>query len=402
MAGLPYRGATAIIANAILQALNLAYRKRLPTVEDVAALRAMATKGAGTTTKISPNALVYVTDAETSYRWGETTTTADNGTTVIKPADVTSGPGRWLAESTSLFLLDDGTPINQATGYLRNVVYYNGEESAEQFEARIYQQRPCVLLDFIDRTKERKSTTQGPLAWATYRFAVEAISFSAQADERGFRGSVPLDGSVDPGAWSIAEDVENLLDGATGAQLGVDGIDHCKCGAEMRIVENDLTGRRAVVAMDLEVYASIGRETPSSAAPALTSIHAQPQVAMVRPPGEDVDPENVIVSGLRITPGMGLSRAPTDGSALIGDVAVTVTGADAHEFATYSDVYRDLSADGEFTYITVTSGEEVPDVTADCLRIGVSRTDGSGIATDTLLAPTLRDFGPAIVIEPEE
>lgn len=400
MAGLPYRGATAAVANAVMQAINLAYRER-STVETIAALRAVGTAGASSTSALTPNALRYVTAALTCYRWDETSSAADDGASVVKPDDVdSSNPGRWRKATTSTLRLVDGTRINQATsGYLRNVVYYNGERSEDEFERRIYGQRPCVVVDFLDRQKIRKSTQQGGAAWATYRFQIDCISFCARPDERGFRGSfVTSESTVDPGAWAMAEDIEQILDGATGDDLGVDAISHCKVGA-LDVVENDLTGRKAVVSLDLEVYATIGKRDVDASA--LTGLSVQLETGIVRPAGEDVDADNVIISGLRIFAGSGLSHAPTNGSAKIDGETVTVSGAALHTFTANAVTYRDLATDGTFTYVEAALGDdEEPDVTDGCLRIGRTITDSSSVVSDALLAPTLRSFGDPFTIAP--
>jgi len=402
--GLTYRGATAAITDAVVQAINLAYRARHPAVADLTALRGVSVFGADGSQAVSAGVIRYVTAESVCYRWDSFSIVDDDGSQIIAPTGVGVRPGRWIRCSTGMsginqLRLADGTPIEKAqTGYLRATAVYAGEKNQAEFEKRIYGQRPAIIVDFVSRSKERKSTLQGGLAWATYHFEIDCVSFCARADEKGVAGSpLPAEALLDPGAWAMAEDLEQLLDGALGEQFGIPAIDHCKVG-EMRIVERDLSGRLAIVSLDLEVYATIGRQ--DSDASALSSVYAQPEVAINRPGDTALDPDNVIISGLVVLQGMGLARAPTNGTAKIAGATVTVAGATLHTFTANSDTYRDLKSDGTFVYHSVPHGSNAPAVTASALRIGKTVTDGSGVVLDTLLAPTLRNFGAAFQIYP--
>ena len=172
--------------------------------------------------------------------------------------------------------------------------------------------------------------------------------------------------------------------------MALAAISHCRIGT-LSLVENNLSSRRAVVSLDLEVFATIGRLDPDSEA--LTSIYVQPQIAIARPGDEEIDTDNVIIDGLRITLGLGLSRAPSNGSAKISGVTVAVTGAPLHSFGADQDTYRDLRANGTFLYLATAVGAPEPLPTPSALRIGRTRTDGAGVVEDALIPSTLRNFG---------
>lgn len=406
--GLPYRGATKKVCDAVLLALNMATRQRRPQVASIPALRVVPSLSgslAGTNLPLV-DALAYVQSAATCFRWEEESYAADDGVSVVLPSDrLAASAGRWVAVPSTLLLSDSGFPFNQlVSGYAQQVVFYDGERSDEEFEKRIYGRRPCFVVDFLGREKERKSTTQGGLAWATYRFQIDAISFSARGaggrGDRGFRGShVPGEALADPGAWQMAEDVENLLDGATGEQLGLPAISHCRVGT-MSLVESDLSGRRAVVSVDLEVFASIGHADPDSVA--LSKVTAQLETAMERHalPAK-IDPMNVVVSGLNVPLGIGLFRSPVSGSAKIAGVVVVFAGNAPFAFPPSSVTYRDLLPSGAFSYTSVSAGSPVvPAVASQALRIGYTRTDASGVVDDVILADRLQLYDGQFVIAP--
>lgn len=407
MAGLPFRGATKAVTDAIRAAINLAFRER-STVATVAALRAVAAFGSDGSQAMTPGAIRFVSSAGCCYVWDADSTDADDGDAVIASTGAGTRAGRWRKATSPAVLLStggdapalrlaDGTAIHQVqSGYLRNVILYSGERTEEDFEKRIYGQRPCVVIDFLGRAKERQSLRAGQLAQATYRFQVDVISFCARPEEKGFAGSpLPEEAAKDPGAWAIAEDVEQLLDGALGEQLGLTAISHSRV-TDMDIVERTLAGRRAVVSMDLEVFASIGRAVQTT--PALSGLFAQPTLAIARPPGQAVDPDNVIVEGLGVSIGLGLIRAPANGSARIDGELVATTGASLHTFAASSDTYRDLSAAGAWTYTAVAIDAPAPAQDAGTLRIGRTRTSSGAVVEDLLLAPTLRALGDPIPV----
>ena len=49
------------------------------------------------------------------------------------------------------------------------------------------------------------------------------------------------------------------------------------------------------------------------------------------------------------------------------------------------DTYRDLLPSGQLVYQSVEVGAEAPDVTANGLRIGLTRTDDQNVVADVIL-----------------
>ena len=113
-------------------------------------------------------------------------------------------------------------------------------------------------------------------------------------------------------------------------------------------------------------------------------------------PTTEIDPDNYRVFGLEIAEGAGFSKAPSDGAVMMGGVGMTVTGLTTHTFTPQRVTYRDLQSDGEFNYLEVYFDEPAfaPAVTNGALRIGLTKTDLTGVTEDRILIVTVADFGP--------
>jgi hypothetical protein len=397
--GLTNRGATKRIEDVIRTAIVLALRKRTYTVASIAALRAITSVGASGSQAITDWTLTAVTGSGL-YRWSTFSTATDDGTSVIKPTDAGTA-GRWIAVenpggmSTPLMLR--GTDVTDiASGYLKQVALYEGERTDDELEGRIFAQRPCVVLEFVGATKERIGTQPGALSHRCYNFQLWIVDNNARGDLTAHRGSeVAAELAVSPGAYNIAADLEDLLDGATGEQLGEVAIGYSFTGATT-LIDKQLADRgRIILQVELGVWATTGKQ--DNDAVDFESIRGQLKTAIVRPPGEDVDPDNVIVEGLNVTMGIGLTRSPASGSAKIDGTLVEYT-ATPHTFAAFTDTYRDLASDGTLTFTEVAIGADAPDQADGTLRVGYTRTDAVGVDSDVLLAPTLRNLGSTFPI----
>lgn len=391
--GLTNRGATKRIEDVLRTAISLALRKRTYTVASIAALRAVTSAGASSTQLIADWAMVTVTGTGV-YRWSAYSTATDNGSTVIKPTDGGTA-GRWLKVTnpggTATPLKLRGTDVTTLTsGYLKQVQLFEGERSEAELEGRIFAQRPCVVIEFLGVDKQNLSPQPGSLKHANYKFVLWIVDSNARGELVAHRGSeVAAEAAVSPGAYDIAADLEDLLDGALGEQLGETAIGYTHTGSTT-LVDKQLADRgRIILQLDLNVWATTGKQDVDAVD--FDSIRGQLQTAIVRPAGENVDPDNVIVSGLAVTPGIGLTRSPASGSAKIAGAVVAYIAA-AHTFAAFTDTYRDLGTGGSFTFTEVPIGADAPTQATSTIRIGYTRTDAVGVVEDVLLAPTLRDF----------
>lgn len=400
MSALANRTALKRIEDVLLTAIDAALRTRTYSLASVAALRGTASVGASGTQSIPPDALATVTGVGL-FRWSKSSTATDNGTTVVKPTDAGT-TGRWLLQSnpggTSAPLCLRGTDITTiSSGYLRSVILFEGGLD-EEFIERTKAQRPAVAIDWTGFTKERAGTNAGQLSKCDFSFLIWIVDENLRGDMTASRGSdVSAEAVRSPGAYAIAGDIADLLDGAIGEQLGETGIAFCRTGG-VSVVSKIQQDRRIVLALELGVWASISRQ--GSNAQTLAALNAQFQDAQVRPPTVNVDRDNVMTSGLRVSLGTGFARAPSNGGAVFSGSTVTVSGATLHTFDAWSDTYRDLNTSGAFTYTTVPIGADAPAVASGTLRIGYTRTDSAGATQDVLLVPLLRDTGPVIAVAP--
>jgi hypothetical protein len=267
------------------------------------------------------------------------------------------------------------------------------DEFIERTAARV----PAVAIDWTSMAKERAGNNAGQLSKCDFSFLIWIIDENLRGDMTASRGSeVVAEAARSPGAYAIGGDISDLLDGALGEQLGEQGITICRTG-NLSIVEKKQKGRRVILALELGVWATISRS--GSNAITMAGLDTQMQDAAARS-STAVDPDNVLISGLRISVGSGLSRAPSNGSAKVGGTTVAVTGAALHTFDAWSDTYRDLADDGTITYTAVPIDAEPPAQADGTLRLGCTRTDSAGATRDVLLAPLLRDTGPVITIAP--
>lgn len=398
MSALANRTALARIQDVLLTAIDTALRVRTYSVDSIAALRAVASTGPSGMPSIGPDTLALV-GGSGLYRWSRFSTASDDGAAVVKPTDGGTA-GRWLQQanpggSTPLCLRgDDVTSLS--SGYLKDVILFEGgvdDEFIERTAARV----PAVAIDWTSMAKERAGNNAGQLSKCDFSFLIWIIDENLRGDMTASRGSeVVAEAARSPGAYAIGGDISDLLDGALGEQLGEQGITICRTG-NLSIVEKKQKGRRVILALELGVWATISRS--GSNAITMAGLDTQMQDAAARS-STAVDPDNVLISGLRISVGSGLSRAPSNGSAKVGGTTVAVTGAALHTFDAWSDTYRDLADDGTITYTAVPIDAEPPAQADGTLRLGCTRTDSAGATRDVLLAPLLRDTGPVITIAP--
>lgn len=403
MAGLTNRQALKRIEDVLLTAVDLALRERYYTKPSVAALRSVQSVGKSGSQMVAPDTLAFVTGTSSLYRWSTASTAADTGSGVIKPDDA-GVTGRWIRQTNpgvapQSLMLRGTEVVALESGYLQHVALYEGERNEQDMESRIFARRPCVIIQWLSRDKKNKSTNAGGLSQCDYLFELLIIDFNARGQMTSTRGSeVVSDQQKSPGAYSIAGDLEDLLDGVTGEQLGETAIAFCRT-SNLTMIDNQQAGRkRVIMALDIGVWATQGKQDIDAVS--LSSLSIQEQLAISNPPGATMDRDNVVRSGLGISTGAGFNRAPSDGSAVIGGVEVTVSGSALHTFDPSMDTYRDLDPNGSWLYTAVTTGSAPPAQEAGTLRVGVTTASAGGILQDVMLASVLRNDGDAFQVAP--
>lgn len=366
------------ICDALVRELSFALKKRLPPVATPAALRLVPSMIEDMPTRLDLQ-IIYVTSVGKCFYWSQFATAADNGTTVIAPAD--AGPtGRWLlVESTLLY---KGVPVAEIEeGVIREVILHVGDFDEQVLKSRIFGKAPCVAIH-LD-TEAHKAISQIPGTLADYRVGIEtwAVSRNFRAGYEASLGSpLPDEFAADPGVLRLSGKVKNFL---WGSNLGIDTITDT-VPLEARNDRSDVAERVFVWAQTWEIRGSLHRPDEPFELTDVDRIDAQRMQSSVGPTGE-LDLPNCITSGLHVPIGLGLAKTIAAGTAKIDGTTVTVA-ATAHTFTASTNTYRDLAPDGTWTFTEVATGYDVPEPAAGSLRVGLTVTDAAGVAWDTFLA----------------
>ncbi len=385
----------------------LGLRARLPTQATIAALRALATRGASAAGYArGDDDIVYVTSALTCYRWSTASAAADDGDAVVKPADAGTA-GRWLK-----------TGATSSTGYLKAVEFYDGSFDEAQVDLRLLGQRPCVVIHWNGSENIVSSVVPGALYRYRPNFSLWCLSSNLRP---GFEGQIgpelSAEAAADPGAQAIVGDLKALLAGVgLTDSLGLTttpGIDYCEIGRE-RAITTSLQERRFVTELLLTVYATTHNpETDRVQFAAIDMFDVQHQLSdtgklqftrgpkgQLIPVAAHIDPANYRTAGITVPDGASFTQTIEAGSALIADVAVTYAG-ESKTFTASKDTYRDLLPDGTLTFVEVPNGADEPSVTATALRIGYTVTDAAtGVTGDAITCASILDFGDVDQVPP--
>jgi hypothetical protein len=409
---LDVRTAATTIENLLRDSILYALGQRLPSVPDVAALRAVPTMGtSGTTMRhnddlivIDPGAGVVV-----GYRWSSESAAADDGAQTIKPIDVTDN-GRWVRWVSKIYFSPvvggNSMTLDQITsGPLARVVLADPTQTDEELRNLVFGQVPSVLI--VPDGDEPSDLTVGNRWAPSYSFEIMIITENLRDRREASLGSAVINDQPMGG---------NAIDGQIKALLGYAGISAAEDGLiEIRLGSGRITvsefGQRLVVrrrTIEVIVTEELAN-APNEVIPA-NEIDASPHLAAlaVQPPAtttldEDppiADPSNYLVAGMLVAyPMAGLAQPITAGSAIIAGAIVIYAGQSV-TFAASSDTYRDLKPDGTMVLTTVAVDGPPPPVLAGALRIGGTRTSATGVLADVILAQTFAPPDTTVIITP--
>lgn len=382
------RNALSSIERALRAAIRRNLGKPLPAVATIAALRAATTRGASGALTVDDESSRHVTSAGVRYEFNPRSTAADDGDETIAPTDSPTA-GRW-----------EKTTSTTSTGYLRDVILYDGGYTTEALDAILGGKRPSVVIHFDGADNPTASTIPGALYRYRPRFEVWALS---QSMRRAYEGKleppISAEAAADPGVHQVVGDLKALL---AGSDLDLDGLDYLQIGAE-EMIESGENQRRFTCSLHLTALASYSIEDVP-AAEAITSVVSQRQVTNLGADDEH-DHDNYRVSGI-LAPrtAVGLTHSISAGTAYIDGVLVIYAG-EAHTFGANEDTYRDLADDGTLAFTAVPAGAEAPEAASGTLRIGKTTTDDADIVSDALYASSLADIdslGDPDTIDPTE
>lgn len=378
-----------LLHDAILYALG----RRLPSVDSIAALRAMATRGAAGSSRSADDLIVVM--ATGAYRWSPADSRDDDGQDVILPDDVPSGEaGRWNRwESPLRFAPTAGG--NSATldqiesGPLSRVLLLDKSMALDDINVLLSGEIPAVVIVAAGDDPVDATLNSGWLWLTDYHFEVGVLT----RDYRGEREAATAtseDATGGPGANALDGAIKELLAGSQLAQV-IDAIREVRLGAGRNLISD--SGQRRV--MRTREYTIRVSETHAQAPNETAPVESATLQANLAELNRDVPFEgDYVASGLAVAAGVGLVRMVGAGTAIVGGDSVSYAG-ELHTFPAGSDVYRDLLPNGSLVFVAVSAGVDEPPVTATALRVAITRTDGSGITSDRFLASVVTPYGPA-------
>lgn len=264
---LTYPTALQVVQDSLMDLIRLGLGYRIP-VADLTALIAINSAG------VRNKQPAYVTSVTNVFTLDKSSTATVNGSTVLAPTDVGVGPGRWLKASSTI-IDSTGTLLSQvAMGYVKRVMLWSGEFSEDIWKVRVLNQRPAVVLQYAGETKDIESNQRGNLTRKQYHFSLWGVSQNLRPDLEAETGSPIAADANDPGIIRIMGDLEYLLDGLTGPEMAIDGLDFLMLDAAQPGVE-DYDGREYIWTAPLDVRITAGKDNPTATAMTATFVQMQ-------------------------------------------------------------------------------------------------------------------------------
>lgn len=346
------------------------------TQATITTLRAVPSAG------IKHNKLGFVTATNARYRFDRFSTASDDGVNVLKPTDNPTA-GRWLL-----------TTSTAGSGYLKTVELCEGQATAEEILARYAGTKPCVVIVFQGADNNPLSQIPGALYDYRPQFVLWCVSSNLRSEHQTATGSqITSEASDDPGTNRIVGDLKALL---AGNDLGVGpGVKWTELRREEKAYTS-LADKVMVYQLGIEVRASL--HNPDTDLVAFTGFNVQRQIITLN--GQDaLDSLNYIVSGLTVNVGAGLTQTVNHGGVYV-DGTLNSPGDFTHSFSPSVLTYRDFIPGSGFTFIETALGADVPPVTANAIRIGVTTTSDTDVVGDQFLTATKFDYGDIDLIPP--
>ena len=371
-----------LVESALTQVLRLAFLKR-GTVADLAALAALDV------TRYTDADLVYVTDQTRVYQLSLLSGAASSSPDVIaQTTPSTKYPrARWLRiTSAAYYGPNAGAPLHsRSQGILRNVALYAGEGGAAAQLAACMAAMPALMLD---QDGEQVQPLSAGYPGSLYRVELRYAAMVFTSNLRGAPDSITDDASP---AYIIGQ-IRKVLAGMSGDALGLEGLDRIEI-SDAQLVDEGEAERSYVYAMALTVLCFV--TNPDEDLTALV-INAQPELTDA--PGK-FDPLNFVARGYYVEPVASLTATMVSGVATVAGSAVASSPA-AHTFTASRDTYCDLASDGSVTYSEVYTDHAAPSQTDSTLRLGVARTDDTGVVSWRALCSYSQTFRTSYQIAP--
>lgn len=380
----------------LIDTLRLAFKVRR-TAADVAALAALPVATAEGQVLYEDGALCYVTAEDDVWTLSLYSGAAASADVVVPAAPPTNyARVRWLRSTNPLnFGPNYNAPLRRRqAGYCKAVEIWNGQGGTDEAMAKVLAVRPALWLQWTgDRPQGQSAGYPGAYYKNTLLFQVMVVSQCNRPGPWTMWGSPYGDeAAADPGLDQMIGQIRKVLAGSR-LGLGTD-VERTEIGA-VEVVHEDNAARLfiAFVSIEVRLYFYIPDEDLIA-----TRIDVQPELVDTGGAAR-FDPLNYIAQGYQVTPGPGLSWTWPAGIAMIDGVGVSSTP-DPRTFGAELDTYRDLNPDGTFTYVEVPIGAPAPPVTADALRVGMTRTSSTDILQDRILCSSAEVFRNAYQVVP--
>ncbi len=397
---LDVREAQTTLENLLRDTIRRALGRRLPQVASVVALRAVATTGERGPIRMERDLITVDGDPLAAYEWSQTSRAADDGAAVIKPTDA-GVTGRWLLWTSLLRFAPDGKDSDSVTldqvddGPLDRVIVLDKDMTEQEVNALLTGAVPAVLIDSIGDDPKDELLNSGFRWNSDYEFTISALTENLRDDREAAQGS-SVSGESAVGANTIDGLLQALLCGTQlCAALGEGDLRNIRVGRGHNWV-SELRQGRVVRSRTYVLQVTVEYPNATNELVQLEGLDLQSQTATLAVPDagddlEDFDLDNFLAAGCRVPVASGLTQDVSAGSAVIAGLDVVYDG-ETQTFSPYTDTYRDLSPDGTLTFVEVPEGGEPPPVTADALRIGVTKTFASAVVGDEILAATKADY----------
>lgn len=320
------------------------------------------------------------------YEWLTTSTATADGSNVIASTAQPTGKtnGRWVKVSTDWTWGIGGQNLaDKTTGYLRAVEPYVSDDADEEALTRVFGNLPAVCVGFTGDDPQSVDMQPGTFYRDELTFNIAILTKNFRPSPAATQGSpFSAEAASDPGAYRIIGDLRKLFM-SNAAEPGIAGVERLVIGrAELAFESED---RRVYGwSFDLNVRASfyLDEEDGEDA----WSIVAQPVDTAPAPDSTRFDESNYVISGAGLVEGYssGLSRTIAAAVAKIDGATVTAD-AESVTFDANKDTYRDLDEEGAWHFTAVDTEAAEPTLATGRLRIGVTRTDGSGVVSDRAL-----------------
>jgi len=377
-----------LLRDVILQALG----ERMAAVDSVEALRLVATRAESGSQRNDDDIIPIVEDdaVTASYRWSSGSTADDDGAAVIKPTDVSSGPGRWLMWTSGVRFAPtvggNSKYLHEIeTGPVRRVIVLDRALSDAEEKELLYGITPAVVIEATEDDPEDLDLNVGARWLNNYTFTIQVISQNLRDRREAAQGDEDEIGA-------------NAIDGAIRALVAGNALTPAQ--SEIRAIRSgrafnsvSASGQRRVIRQRSYIV-QVTEENPAAPNDTVSAaeVDLQSEMTDLNDQPAPFDMDNHVITGMAVNFGAGLSKTVSEGIAILDGDEVAYEG-ELHSFTANTKTFRDLNSDGTMTFVEADLLDADPPVTDGAMRIGVTLTDNDGVVDDRFIAAIRTPYG---------